>query len=149
MARVAGLARLACTAVRDAAFDGACHDAGLSRPTVVHTGEEGTRATRKLLIAPERPTAVVYDNDIMAVAALPVTQELPLAVPRDLPVVARDDSPVTQVVRPQLTAPTRDIAAYGARGRDPAGNDRRRCGRERTGYSGAPRAARQHLPPRR
>lgn len=135
--------------MRDAAFDGACHDAGLSRPTVVHTGEEGTRATRKLLIAPERPTAVVYDNDIMAVAALPVTQELPLAVPRDLPVVARDDSPVTQVVRPQLTAPTRDIAAYGARGRDPAGNDRRRCGRERTGYSGAPRAARQHLPPRR
>lgn len=51
----------------------------------------------------------------MAVAALPVAQELSLDVPRDLPVVAWDDSPVTQVVRPQLTAPTRDIAAYGAR----------------------------------
>lgn len=62
IARVTGLARLADRAARDAAFDGACHDAGLPRPTVVHTdhtGEEGARATRKLLIASERPTAVV------------------------------------------------------------------------------------------
>ncbi|MEU5954562.1 LacI family DNA-binding transcriptional regulator [Streptomyces sp. NPDC047525] len=117
IARVAGPARLAHTAVRDAAFHTACQEAGLPRPTVVHTdytGEEGARATRRLLIAPERPTAVVYDNDIMAVAALSVAQELSLHVPRDLSVVAWDDSPFTQVVRPQLTALTRDIAAYGA-----------------------------------
>ncbi|NGO79530.1 LacI family transcriptional regulator [Streptomyces sp. YC504] len=117
IARVAGLPQLAHTTVRDAAFEESCRDAGLPAPTVVHTdysGEEGARATRRLLIAPERPTAIVYDNDIMAVAGLSVAQELSLEVPRDLSLVAWDDSPFTQAVRPQLTALTRDIGEYGA-----------------------------------
>ncbi|MGW6057500.1 LacI family DNA-binding transcriptional regulator [Streptomyces sp. NPDC055189] len=117
IARVAGLPELAHTGVRDAAFGAGCRAAGLPDPEVVHTdysGDEGARATRKLLIAAERPSAIVYDNDIMAVAGLSVAQELNLDVPRDLSLVAWDDSPFTQVVRPQLTALTRDIAEYGA-----------------------------------
>jgi DNA-binding LacI/PurR family transcriptional regulator len=35
-------------------------------------------------------------------------------LPRDLSIVAWDDSPLAQVVRPPLTALTRDIPAYGA-----------------------------------
>ncbi|MGW0532525.1 LacI family DNA-binding transcriptional regulator [Streptomyces sp. NPDC003032] len=118
IARVAGLRHLAHTAVRDDAMRQACRDAGLPEPALVHTdytGEEGARATRRLLISADRPTAIVYDNDIMAVAALSVAQELTLTVPRDLSVVAWDDSPFTRVVRPALTALNRDIAAYGAR----------------------------------
>jgi DNA-binding LacI/PurR family transcriptional regulator len=117
IARVAGLPQLAHTTVRDAAFAESCREAGLPEPVVVHTdysGEEGARATRRLLIAQERPTAIVYDNDIMAVAGLSVAQELNLEVPRRLSLVAWDDSPFTQAVRPQLTALTRDIAEYGA-----------------------------------
>ncbi|MEU6678952.1 LacI family DNA-binding transcriptional regulator [Streptomyces sp. NPDC046925] len=117
IARVAGLPKLAHTSVRDAAFEAGCRAAGLPEPVVVHTdysGDEGARATRGLLIAAERPSAIVYDNDIMAVAGLSVAQELNLDVPRDLSLVAWDDSPFTQVVRPQLTALTRDIADYGA-----------------------------------
>ncbi|MFH8484688.1 LacI family DNA-binding transcriptional regulator [Streptomyces longisporoflavus] len=117
IARVAGLPRLAHTTVRDAAFEAGCRAADLPEPVVVHTdysGDEGARATRGLLIAAERPSAIVYDNDIMAVAGLSVAQELSLDVPRDLSLVAWDDSPFTQVVRPQLTALTRDIAEYGA-----------------------------------
>ncbi|MEV8314629.1 LacI family DNA-binding transcriptional regulator [Streptomyces sp. NPDC059900] len=117
IARVAGLPALAHTSVRDAAFEAGCRAAGLPEPVVVHTdysGDEGARATRGLLIAAERPSAIVYDNDIMAVAGLSVAQELNLDVPRDLSLVAWDDSPFTQVVRPQLTALTRDIADYGA-----------------------------------
>ncbi len=37
-----------------------------------------------------------------------------LDVPGDLSIVAWDDSPLSQVVRPPLTALTRDIPAYGA-----------------------------------
>ncbi|MFJ9038573.1 LacI family DNA-binding transcriptional regulator [Streptomyces sp. NPDC102406] len=117
IARVAGLPGLAHTTVRDAAFEEGCRAAGLPEPVVVHTdysGDEGARATRRLLIAERRPSAIVYDNDIMAVAGLSVAQELNLDVPRDLSLVAWDDSPVTQAVRPRLTALTRDIAAYGA-----------------------------------
>ncbi|AYG78366.1 Catabolite control protein A [Streptomyces hundungensis] len=117
LARVAGLPKLAHTAVRDAAFEAACRAAGLPDPVVTHTdysGEDGARATRRLLIAEQRPTAIIYDNDVMAVAGLSVAQELAIDVPHELSLVAWDDSPFTQAVRPQLTALTRDIAAYGA-----------------------------------
>lgn len=109
IARVAGLPALNHTVIRDQAFAG--------EGEVVHTdytGEEGARATRRLLSSPERPTAIVYDNDIMAVAGLSVAQEMGLSVPADLSIVAWDDSPLAQVVRPSLTALTRDIPAFGA-----------------------------------
>ncbi|MFE9426817.1 LacI family DNA-binding transcriptional regulator [Kitasatospora sp. NPDC006697] len=115
--RVAGLPGLVHTAIRDAAFAESCAQLGLQPLPTVHTdytGEEGARATRRLLVSPARPTAIVYDNDIMAVAGLSVAQELGLEVPRDLSIVAWDDSPLVQVVRPALTALTRDIHAYGA-----------------------------------
>ncbi|MFF6793546.1 LacI family DNA-binding transcriptional regulator [Streptomyces filamentosus] len=118
IARIAGPAELAHTAVRDAALAEACREAGIPAATVVHTdytGDEGARAARALLIAPVRQTALVFDNDIMAVAALSVAQELGLSIPADLSVVAWDESPLTQVVRPTLSAVTRDIPAYGAR----------------------------------
>ena len=79
-----------------------------------YTGEEGGRATRRLLIRPDRPTAIIYDNDVMAVAGLAVAQEMGLTVPADLSIVAWDDSPLCSLVHPPLTALTRDIAAYGA-----------------------------------
>ncbi|GAA1638258.1 LacI family DNA-binding transcriptional regulator [Nonomuraea maheshkhaliensis] len=119
IARVAGLPELVHTTVRDQAFERACQSAGehAVEHVIVHsdyTGEEGARATRRLLSSPDRPTAIVYDNDIMAVAGLSVAQEMRVDVPRDLSIVAWDDSQLAQVVRPPLTALTRDIPAYGA-----------------------------------
>jgi DNA-binding LacI/PurR family transcriptional regulator len=117
IARVAGLPKLVHTVLRDQAFTGICAELGLAEAVTLHTdytGEEGARATRRLLSSPARPTAVVYDNDIMAVAGLSVAQEMRLDVPGDLSIVAWDDSPLSQVVRPPLTALTRDIPAYGA-----------------------------------
>ncbi|WP_066375543.1 LacI family DNA-binding transcriptional regulator [Herbidospora mongoliensis] len=115
IARIAGLPKLVHTTLRDQEFGRAC--AGLDDCPVVHTdytGEQGARATRRLLSSRVRPTAIVYDNDIMAVAGLSVAQEMGLTVPADLSIVAWDDSPLSQVVRPPLTALTRDIPAYGA-----------------------------------
>src|SRR5690606_14605312 len=71
-------------------------------------------ATRELLTSPTRPTALIYDNDVMAIAGLAVAQEMGLAVPGDLSIVAWDDSPLCQLVHPPLTALSRDIPAYGA-----------------------------------
>ncbi|MCK2216562.1 LacI family transcriptional regulator [Actinomadura sp. ATCC 31491] len=117
VARVAGLPELLHTRIRDEAFARSCAAAGLEWHAAEHTdytGEEGARATRLLLSARPRPTAIVYDNDIMAVAGLSVAREMGLDVPAGLSVVAWDDSPLSQVVRPPLTAVTRDVAAYGA-----------------------------------
>jgi DNA-binding LacI/PurR family transcriptional regulator len=117
IARIAGLPRLAHTLLRDRAFGAVCAELELREATTVHTdhtGEEGARATRRLLSLSPRPTALIYDNDIMAVAGLSVAQEMRLDVPGEVSIVAWDDSPLSQVVRPPLTALSRDIAAYGA-----------------------------------
>lgn len=117
IARVGGLPDLLHTTIRTNAFDTVCTRLGLAGAVTVpsdYTGEEGARATRRLLSAAARPTAVIYDNDVMAVAGLAVAQEMGLAVPGDLSIVAWDDSPLCQLVHPPLTALSRDIPAYGA-----------------------------------
>lgn len=116
IARVAGLPGLDHTELRDRAQAGICAELGLGDPVIVHTdysGQDGAHATRRLISSPHRPTAVVYDNDIMAVAGLSVAQEMGLDVPADLSLVAWDDSQLSRVVRPPLTALSRDIPAYG------------------------------------
>src|SRR4051794_32013602 len=116
IARVSGLPGLLHTQARTQAFDKICATLGIETLTVPsdYTGEEGGRATRRLLIDTDRPTAIIYDNDVMAVAGLAVAQEMGLAVPGDLSIVAWDDSPLCSLVHPPLTALTRDIAEYGA-----------------------------------
>ncbi|BCL16123.1 LacI family DNA-binding transcriptional regulator [Micromonospora sagamiensis] len=117
IARVGGLPDLLHTRTRTEAFERVCRELGLVDAVTVpsdYTGEEGSRATRRLLSSPGRPTAVIYDNDVMAVAGLAVAQEMGLAVPGDLSIVAWDDSPLCRLVHPPLTALGRDIPAYGA-----------------------------------
>ncbi|MBO4210116.1 LacI family DNA-binding transcriptional regulator [Micromonospora echinofusca] len=117
VARVGGLPGLLHTEIRTRAFAEVCDRLGLPEATTVpsdYTGEEGARATRRLLSSAQRPTAVIYDNDVMAIAGLSVAQEMGLAVPGDLSIVAWDDSPLCQLVHPPLTALGRDIPAYGA-----------------------------------
>ncbi|HEX8627683.1 MAG TPA: LacI family DNA-binding transcriptional regulator [Catenuloplanes sp.] len=117
IARVGGLPELLHTEIRSAAFEEICHRLDLQQTVTVpsdYTGEEGARATRRLLSSSPRPTAVIYDNDVMAIAGLAVAQEMGLGVPADLSIVAWDDSSLCQLVHPPLTALSRDIPAYGA-----------------------------------
>jgi len=117
IARVGGLPDLLHTQTRTQAFTEVCASLGLESAVTVpsdYTGEEGGRATRRLLIDAGRPTAIIYDNDVMAVAGLAVAQEMGLGVPADLSIVAWDDSPLCSLVHPPLTALSRDIAEYGA-----------------------------------
>jgi DNA-binding LacI/PurR family transcriptional regulator len=117
IARVSGLPDLLHTRARTKAFADVCEALGLDEAVTApsdYTGEEGGRATRKLLGEAGRPTAIIYDNDVMAVAGLAVAQEMGLRVPADLSIVAWDDSPLCSLVHPPLTALSRDISAYGA-----------------------------------
>jgi len=115
--RVTGLSDLLHTAIRDEAFAAVCKRLDLSQATTVpadYTGEESARITRRLLSSGDRPTAIIYDNDIMAVAGLAVAQEMGVAVPAELSIVAWDDSPLCELVHPAMTAVSRDIPGYGA-----------------------------------
>ncbi|MEV6109490.1 LacI family DNA-binding transcriptional regulator [Streptomyces sp. NPDC051940] len=74
---------------------------------------QGAAATRTLLSRPERPTALIYDSDVMAVAGLGVAAEMGVPVPRELSVVSFDDSVLTRIVHPSITALSRDTFALG------------------------------------
>jgi DNA-binding LacI/PurR family transcriptional regulator len=116
IARVAGLPALDHTQVRIAAFREAVLGHGLGEPRIVetdYTWEDGARAARTLLSQRDRPTAMTFDNDVMAVAALNVAQEMGVTVPGELSIVAGDDSQLCVLVRPALTALSWDIQAYG------------------------------------
>ncbi|WP_030157758.1 LacI family DNA-binding transcriptional regulator [Glycomyces sp. NRRL B-16210] len=117
VARIAGLPHLLHTAIRDAAHTETAAALGLESMTTVHsdyTGEQGARITRRLLSSANRPTAIIYDNDVMAVAGLGVAHELGLHVSEQLSIVAWDDSPLCRLTHPALTSLTRDISAYGS-----------------------------------
>ena len=88
---------------------------------------ERRRATRRLP-SPEPPTAIVFDSDLLAVTGLGVAQQMGFAVPDDVSIVGWDDSLISQVVHPPLTAITRDITAYGVlAAKAPARRDRRQA----------------------
>jgi DNA-binding LacI/PurR family transcriptional regulator len=116
IARVAGLPALEHTQLRIAAFREAMARQGLPEPPIIETdysAEEGAQATRTLLSRRDRPTAILYDNDVMAVAALNVAQEMGISVPGELSIAAGDDSQLCVLVRPGLTALSWDIQAFG------------------------------------
>ncbi|MFI7337294.1 LacI family DNA-binding transcriptional regulator [Streptomyces sp. NPDC050085] len=118
IARVSGPSALRHTMIRTEAFSAHVRELGLQGRIVEadYSGERGAAATRELLAAGagERPTAILYDNDVMAVSGLTAAQALGVRVPADLSVVAWDDSALCELVNPPLTALSRDIAAYGA-----------------------------------
>ncbi|MFB7933201.1 LacI family DNA-binding transcriptional regulator [Streptomyces sp. NPDC056039] len=117
IARVGGAAALGHTAIRTAAFDEAAGSlAGARQVATDFSGDAGARATRSLLTAsaPDRPTAIVYDNDIMAVAGLSVAAEMGLRVPDDVSLLAWDDSQLCRLTHPTLSAMSHDVHGFGA-----------------------------------
>jgi DNA-binding LacI/PurR family transcriptional regulator len=77
------------------------------------TAAAGAEATRALLAAADRPTAIVYANDTMAIAGLTVAHELGFAPPRDLSLVGYEDSELAAHVYPSLTSVRSDPVEWG------------------------------------
>ncbi|WP_327003836.1 LacI family transcriptional regulator [Dactylosporangium sp. NBC_01737] len=108
-ARVAGTAELLHTRQRDVAYLDALTRAGLDRDRyrVLHTNYsavEGMGAMLELMSDSSPPTAVVFDNDVMAAAALKVVHDMGRSVPGDVSVIAWDDSDLCQITVPAITA---------------------------------------------
>jgi DNA-binding LacI/PurR family transcriptional regulator len=116
IARVTGIPRFWHTKIRTDAFAAAARAAGIEPVSVEadYTRERGAEATRTLLRARQPPTAIIYDNDLMAISGLICAQRLGIDVPAGLSIIAWDDSPLCELVHPPLTALSRDIPAYGA-----------------------------------
>jgi DNA-binding LacI/PurR family transcriptional regulator len=115
IARVAGVEEFVHTQQRTLAFEHTTAELGLEAEVVAtdYTPESGARVTRRLLSSPEPPTAIIFDSDLLAVTGLGVAQQMGFVVPDDLSLIGWDDSLISRVVHPPLTAITRDIEAYG------------------------------------
>jgi DNA-binding LacI/PurR family transcriptional regulator len=116
VARVGGLARYWHTALRAEAFADVASAAGMEpvQAEADYTAEHGAEATRDLLCGPRPPTAILYDNDVMAVAGLSTAQRLGIGVPSGVSIVSWDDSMLCELPHPALTAVSRDIAGIGS-----------------------------------
>ncbi len=117
IARVAGPAGLEHTRVRSAAFTAAARRHGLNNTEVVstdYTWEAGAWATETLLTGHRPPTAILFDNDIMATAALHTARRLGIEVPAQVSIIAGDDSQLCEMAYPSLSSLSRNVQAYGA-----------------------------------
>jgi DNA-binding LacI/PurR family transcriptional regulator len=115
IARVTGPRNLLHTQARSAALVEACAPHGVV-PVIVegdYTERSGADLTETLLRSPEPPTAIVYDNDLMAIGGLRVAEELGVDVPGRLSVVAWDDSTLCRLATPPLTVLALDVHQYG------------------------------------
>ncbi|MFF7277945.1 LacI family DNA-binding transcriptional regulator [Streptomyces griseorubiginosus] len=86
---------------------------GVRSVTTDYSDAEGAAVTRRVLEAPAPPTALIYDNDVMALAGVAAATELGHSVPADVSVVAWEDSALCRMVKPWLSALSRDSVEFG------------------------------------
>ncbi len=87
---------------------------GVTARETSYTGPGAGEVTRALLGRTEPPTALIYGSDLIAVTGARAAADLGLRIPQDLSVLSWDDSTLTTLVDPSLTALSRDVPGYGA-----------------------------------
>ena len=115
IAQVTGPGNLIHTRRRTAALVEACVAAGIE-PVVIegdYTEAGGLAQTRRLLSVAEPPTAIMYDNDVMALGGLTAADRARVPVPGRLSIVAWDDSTACRLSHPPLTVMAVDVHRYG------------------------------------
>ena len=133
IARVGGPESLAHSYIRDSAFADVATELGM-RYRCLHTDytpETGSEATKRLLAFPEHPTAIIYDNDVMALAGLGVAASQGIKVPEEISIMSWDDSFMCTAAYPNLTAMGRDVVDTG---KQAAGLLLKLIGGERVGH---------------
>jgi DNA-binding LacI/PurR family transcriptional regulator len=116
IAHVAGPSRMLHGLRRGESFSAALRAHGLEGGLVVETdftAASGARATESLLALIDRPTAIVYSNDVMAIAGLGVAARAGLSVPRDLSLTGFDGSDIGAYLFPSLTTVTTAVQEWG------------------------------------
>ncbi len=81
------------------------------------TFDSGYAAAKTLLTGATRPTAILAQNDDMAVGVLMAARDLGLSVPGDVSITGFDDAEVSRIAWPRLTTvqqPVFDMAASSA-----------------------------------
>ncbi len=116
IAHVSGPAQMVHGRSRRQAWSQALSDAGLPEGPCVQadfSAESGARAMAELLELTDRPTAVVFANDLMAMAGLSLAVSRGVSVPGDLSITGFDDVEISAHLQPSLTSVHTDVVAWG------------------------------------
>lgn len=116
VAYVTGPAEYQHTRLRAATLEGLAAR-GVEAQTLVtdFSPRAAAAAMRGVLSSVARPTAVVFDNEVMTLAGMRVAQEMGLRVPRDVSIASFDDSVIAELMHPSITSLTRDTFDLGER----------------------------------
>lgn len=102
--------------LRRRAFEETLRDARLTSVATIATDYSAAAAaehTSRLLTASEKPTAILYGSDVMAIAGMRTARLHGLNVPDQLSVVGFDGLAIGEWTEPQLTTVQRDPAQRG------------------------------------
>lgn len=112
IAHVGGSERYVHSDVRRRAWIDEMTELGLEPGPIIDadfSGASGARATHELLDLARPPSAIVYANDLMAIAGMSAANDRGIRVPHDLSVVGFDDIPLAPYVVPPLTTVRQDV----------------------------------------
>lgn len=114
---VTGPARLMHTPHRIEVIARTLREAGLPHPLVElgdYSAASGGECMRRLLAHSDRPTAIIYANDVMAIGGMNMAGRLGYRLPAELSVVGMGDIELAAYVTPALTSIQSDAWAIGA-----------------------------------
>jgi DNA-binding LacI/PurR family transcriptional regulator len=113
--RVSGPAELVHTAERSAAMRESGRRLGVEVRIIEadYSADLGVSGARELLAAAEPPTGIVFDNDVMAVAAEADLVRAGVQVPAQVSLLACDDSALCELAMPPLSAMSIDVHDHG------------------------------------
>lgn len=77
------------------------------------SAQDGANATSALLDLAEPPTAIVYANDLMAIAGMSTAIGRGVEVPAQLSITGFDDAPLSAHLQPALTTVRTDVVGWG------------------------------------
>ncbi len=80
-----------------------------------HSIELGEEATKEILEAPDRPTAMFAANILTTLGALRAIEDLELRIPEDVALIGFDDFELSHVLRPRFTLIRQPAAELGRR----------------------------------
>jgi LacI family transcriptional regulator, repressor for deo operon, udp, cdd, tsx, nupC, and nupG len=116
IAHVSGPSRMVHGQSRLRAWSTALKNAGLPEGRCIaadFSAEAGAAATRELLDAKRPPTAIVYANDLMAMAGMSLARSRAIDVPGELSIAGYDDTEIGAHLVPALTTVSTDVIDWG------------------------------------
>lgn len=111
----------AVTKLRVASFYRTCRELGLEVPeeyvvsAFYHDPTTSGHATQKLLSLKNKPTCIIYPDDISYIGGMNEIEKMGLSIPEDICTAGYDGINFSQMLRPRLTTLKQDAELMGAR----------------------------------